>query len=472
MEQLKTIKEMNAGEAVKLLTSQSKGTPVEEILKQWEVKEHKIFDTAERPDKPIKNDKGQTERMEYVARIGLGLQKLIIRRAASFVFGNPVNIIAETEDNQVREQIVDSVKRIMRDNKITSFNRRMARDLFAFTEVAELWYPVQVAQKHETYGFSTRFKLKKSLFSPRLGDELFPLFDDNGDMVAFSRKYKKKETNQTTGKDAEVNYLTAYTPEYIVNYIEKNGQWEMDKAPVANILKKIPVVYARQDVPDWQDVQDLIERLEKLLSNFADTNDYHASPKIFVTGTIKGFSKKGEAGAIIEGEENSKAEYLSWAHAPESVRLEIETLTRMIYTLTQTPDIAFDSIRGIGNVSGVALKLLFMDAHLKVHDKMEVLEDYLLRRLNIIKAFMGKLNTSWEKEAENLEMQIEVIPYMVDDFKSEVELYMTATGGKAILSQETAVRMAGFVNDHKAEFAKIKDESEREFSFDVFGQAE
>ncbi|WGU71650.1 hypothetical protein QIU18_00385 [Capnocytophaga canimorsus] len=57
-------------------------------------------------------------------------------------------------------------------------------------------------------------------------------------------------------------------------------------------IEKIPVVYARQDEFETQDVDSLIDRLELLLSNFADTNDYHASPKIFTTGTINSWSKK------------------------------------------------------------------------------------------------------------------------------------------------------------------------------------
>jgi hypothetical protein len=113
-----------------------------------------------------------------------------------------------------------------------------------------------------------------------------------------------------------------------------------------------------------------------LLSNFADTNDYHASPKIFVQGKVIGFTRKGEAGAIIEGENGATAQYLAWQNAPESVKLEIETLLRMIYTITQTPDISFDTVKGIGAISGVALQLLFMDAHLKVQDKSEVFSAY------------------------------------------------------------------------------------------------
>ena len=76
--------------------------------------------------------------------------------------------------------------------------------------------------------------------------------------------------------------------------------------------------------------------------------------------------------------------YVSWQNAPESVKLEIETPLKMIYTITQTPDISFDAVKGLGAISGIALKLLFMDAHLKVQDKREIFDDYLQRRVNII----------------------------------------------------------------------------------------
>lgn len=460
MEEIKTITAITPEDAVKLLTSQGKGTDTETIKKQWDVKGHKVFDEFKRPDKQIKDENGHIERLEYVARIGLALQKLIVKRAASFAFGNPVNITAETDGNKTQEQILEAVKRVLRDNKVHSFNRRVARELFSFTEVAEVWFPVE-GETHETYGFEKNIKLRKAIFAPSKGDTLYPLFDDNGDMVAFSREYMAKGED-----DKKVPHLDTYTPDWIIEYRKGENGWEI-KQETKNPLGKIPVVYARQEVPDWQDVQDLIDRLEKLLSNFADTNDYHASPKIFVQGKITGFTKKGESGAILEGTEGSTASYLSWQHAPESVKLEIETLTRMIYTLTQTPDIAFDSVRGIGNVTGIALKMLFMDAHLKVADKMEIMEDYLLRRLNIIKAYMGVMNNAWKTEAEKLEIEVEVVPFMVDDMRSEVELLVTANGGKPVISQKTSIKLANLVNDHDAEAAQIKEENERENYFDV-----
>ena len=183
-------------------------------------------------------------------------------------------------------------------------------------------------------------------------------------------------------------------------------------------------------------MQSLIDRLEKLLSNFADTNDYHASPKIFVEGTIKGFARKGEAGAIIEGEEGAKAQYLSWANAPESVKLEIETLLRLIYTITQTPDISFDTVKGIGAVSGVALRLLFMDAHLKVQDKCEIFDEYLQRRCNIVKAYIGQAWQQAEAAAESLIVKPQIIPYIIEDELGKINILQAANGGKQIASRK------------------------------------
>jgi len=202
------------------------------------------------------------------------------------------------------------------------------------------------------------------------------------------------------------------------------------------------------------------------LSNFADTNDYHASPKIIVKGQVSGFAKKGESGAILELDgDDADAKYLEWSHAPESVRLEIKTLLEMIYTITQTPDISFESVKGIGSISGVALKLLFMDAHLKVQDKKEILDEYLQRRVNVIKAYIGKFNTTLENDCEELDIEPEITPYTLTSEIDEINYWITANGGKPIVSQKQSVKSAGLSQDTDADFEQIQEESNRDNSF-------
>jgi len=138
----------------------------------------------------------------------------------------------------------------------------------------------------------------------------------------------------------------------------------------------------------------------------------------------------------------------------------------MIYTISQTPDISFESLKGVGAVSGVALKLMFLDAHLKVQEKLEIFDEYLQRRVNLIKAFCAQMNTSLAKDLL-LEIVPEVTPFMVDDFKTMVETLVTANGNKPIMSQKTSVEMSGLVDDVEAEVAQINSEEQATATLDI-----
>lgn len=431
---------------------------LKEIQKSIEVTKHNIFDIALRADKAIKDDEGNT-RIEKVARIGLALQKLIVKRAVAFLFGNPVKY---TNVQDVSEKSEDDAftafKEIIKSAKLNSFNRKVARDLFTATEVAELWYPVPISteEKAASKDVKGKYKLKVKKFSVLDGDKLYPYFDQYGSMIAFGREYiVGDKTFIDVFTDEKINKINITTDPVVV-----------EGFPKPNVIGKIPIVFATQETSACHDVEGLIERLEKLLSNFADTNDYHAAPKLFVQGEIKGFSKKGESGTIIEGEENAKVEYLSWNNAPEAVRTEIATLKEMIFMITQTPDISFESLKGKGGTatSGKALKFMFLDAHLKVMDNMEVFDEYLMRRNSIIKAFMGVVRTDMKEKVKALKIEIEVIPYMFDDTADRLEFVMTANGNRPVISRKTAVSMAGLSEDAEAEISEI----EKEEKADVF----
>lgn len=461
------LKEPTIDKKIQLLQSQ-RGAPVPKVTEykdQWNPCDHKINNPALRPDKQIKvpspdNPENMITKTEKVNRVALAIQKLIVKRAAAFLFGNPVVVQGDPASDQ-ETSVMNAVTRILSDAKIDSRNRTIARELFATTEVAEYWYPVQAAKPSNGYGFSSPVKMKMNIFSPLRGDLLYPFFDDNGDMVAFSRQF-----TVTDASNASVEYFETWTSTLYQRWKRGNGgSWVLDmpadaQEGIMNQVGKIPVIYARQEQVDWADVQTLIDRLEKLFSNFGDTNDYHGAPKIFVNGEIKGWSAKGESGAIIEGDRDAKAEYLSWDQAPESVKLEFDSLMRMIYSITQTPDISFESVKGIGSAaSGQGLKMLFLDAHLKVMDKMEIFDDYLQRRLNLLKAYVGQLSKTLEGAADTLNLTPVVTPFMIGDDATTIANLVDAVGG-GILSKETAVMHNPYVTDAAQEMDRLQEESD------------
>lgn len=440
---------------------------VEEAKKALNPKLHDVNDPIKRPDKRVKvdadNDADSAQkvittdgeavnfRTEKVARVAIALQKLIIKRAVSFCFGNPPKYNA-TPQNDNEQAVLYALNRILVDVKSKSMNRKIARAIFGFKECAEYWYTVPVNKPHSKYGFPAQHKLRCALFSPEYGDTLYPYFDETGDMVAFSRAFSRKDDNGNA-----VDYFETFTDKE--HWLWMNGANGYDAAPgypKPIAIGKIPVIYGHQPYFETEDVDKLIDRLEHLLSNFADTNDYHASPKIFTTGQINGWSKKGESGAVIEGEEGATMQYVSWQNAPESVKLEIETLLKLIYTISQTPDISFDAVKGLGAISGVALKLLFMDAHLKVQDKGEIFDDYLQRRVNVILAYIGQINTTLEKDCDNIIIEPELVPYMLVNELEELNYWLTANGNKPVISQEESVEGAGISKNVEAPCKKSK----------------
>lgn len=431
---------------------QSQRPDLERARRAYDLREHEVNDPVRRPDKRIVMDLegGRPPRGAYldidpetgeqiavridrVNRIALPLQELITDRSVSFLFGNPA-IYTSTPDGEQEGALYRQITQWLEGARSHTVNIRAARTLLSSCQVAELWY---LSEGGTAHGGAPRMRVR--LFSPALGDRLYPYYDDGGDLVAFSREYTRRDD----GGDA-VSVFETYTA--TETYLWHDGRLS-DGYPRPNPIGKIPVVYAQIDRHETALVDGLISRLEYMLSNFADVNDYHAAPKMFVKGRVLGFVSKGESGGIIEGEEGSEARYLSWDNAPEAVRLEMDRLWESILTLTQTPDISFSSLKGIGAQSGVALRLLFMDAHLKAKRyEAEIFGEYLSRRVNILKAFALYLDPSL-RGAEALVIRPELTPYNVESEREDLDYWMTASGGRPLISREEAVRSVGLSQD-------------------------
>lgn len=433
---------------------------VEAIKKEWNPALHKTMtDKSLLPDRMVQNEDGSVS-AQPVNRLAIPFQKKIVNTAVSFTFGNPVKLNAEPGDES-EQLIFDAVKRLDHDCKLKSFNRRAFRELLRSTEVAELWYTVPQQEVHSTYGFDTKFRIRVAAFQPFRGDELFPYFDNTGDLIAFSRGFTRVDSDKK-----KIEYFEVYTETQHILWRKQSGTWVEDKNEKL-IWGKIPIVFVQQEAVEWADVQICIDRLEFLVSKHAEINDYHAAPKMVATGKVIGMAKKGDSGTILEIEKGGDIKVISWDHAPESVRLEIETLLRFIHGMTQTPDISFDSVKGLHQISGESLKMLFMDAHLKVEEKREILDDFLQRRVNIQKRIIGVL-ANLKKASDSIEIEPEIVPFMVDDTSALIANLVTANGGKPVISQRTAIQKLGWVNDVDAELKLIQAEEEQANAFDVF----
>ena len=219
---------MNSKQLNELLAGENHSTAIAELkngrnatepnaagyIAQLDPQGHDVNDPVKRRDKKVKVDlsdfdmnaeelknvktvtsgegEGENFRIEPVARVALAIQKLIVKRAVAFTFGNPVTLNAEPEESTKEADVLKAVKRVLFDTKSRTLNRKIARAIYSSTEAAELWYPVEKPTKN--YGFDSKMKLRVAIFSPLFGDKLYPYFDETGDMLAFSREYVVKDS--------------------------------------------------------------------------------------------------------------------------------------------------------------------------------------------------------------------------------------------------------------------------------------
>jgi hypothetical protein len=99
-----------------------------------------------------------------------------------------------------------------------------------------------------------------------------------------------------------------------------------------------------------------------------------------------------------------------------------------------------------------------MDAHLKVQAKRRIFDTYLIRRINIIKAWLCILEPKF-KSVKNMFIEAEIIPYTIIDHKELYEYLTIANGNQPVISQETSIGMTGQVDNVEIELDKIVKET-------------
>lgn len=417
---------------------------------QYDIEKHSVYNTTKRPDKIVQNDDGSFS--IAVSRIPIPYQKKIVEMATTFLLGNPVQISAKPA-NDVETNMLDMMIKVWNDNKLDYEGHVLAESVFRLTECAELWYSEEAPQDYwnGTTNQGSKTRVRYMLLSRLKGDVLYPVFNSKGDMIAFGREYKLK----VDGNSEE--HFDIYTDK--TNYLSiKNASsgvgadWNVKEE--ANPFGKIPVIYYHKPFVEWHDVQPMIDRKEKSISNHADDNDYTGSPLLLIKGKITSFAKKGESGKVLELDNGADASFLQPASAPESVKLEQENLDGMIHDMSDTPRITFEQVSGIGKLSGLALKLLFMGPHMKAAKNETIIGIGFQRRLNFLKSALTKINVKLEP-ALSLSVKPVFEYFLPKDDEAYVNMLNVATGGKPILSQKTAVELNPLVTDSEVELADI-----------------
>ena len=160
--------------------------------------------------------------------------------------------------------------------------------------------------------------------------------------------------------------------------------------------------------------------------------------------------------------QGADAQYLTWNQVPDTVTFEAETLTNMAYDMANTPRISFETLKGVGKASGTAFRFMFMGAHMSVENHGEVIGEFMQRRVNFIVSALGSINPSeFSKASQTIDIDTELVPYMIDDLDDKVTTAVSAVAG-GIWSRREGIMFAGNVDRIDEELKEIEDERQAE----------
>ena len=423
----------------------------ETLLEDYEPTKHAILD-----DKTSRVDKHRSDGTEEPAsRISIGLEKLLTKRVNEFTFAIPVRrVYTNTEDNEKRQQIARALELIFKYARIDSENIRRGLAYYACCEILTIWYTVE--KEHTLYGFPCKKKLKCQTFSPMNGTKLYPLFDEQGDLVAVSVEYLRKV------KKTEMQFFETYTAEKHFKWANDtaNGGWkELTVEGGEDIeIMKIPAIYNYRPTPVYHGLTGLRKEIEYALSRNSDVIAYNSAPVLKVAGGIQGEERKGEERRIVRVANGGDVSYVSWQQSIDALKYHVDTLLKLFFMQAQVPDISFENMKALGNIGYDARMTLLMDAHLKIGDESGNWLEFLDREVNVVKAFLKSINIKLADEVDNVDVENIITPFIQNDRKGLIDTLTAANGGKAVMSQLDSIRELGESKDPKATLKQIQEE--------------
>ena len=419
---------------------------------QYDPMKHPVMDRALYPD--IANSDGTYEK---VTRITYDLQRLAVKRMSELCNGVPVKRTYNPQNDRQKE-VASFLENIFRRNRIDAVNIERCNMLFAGCEVMTLWYAVE--QPNENYGFKSNIKIRCINFSPMQGDELYPLFDEYGDMIAQSVAYRRK-----VGK-RWVNYFDAYTADHHYKWSNENDDWALVEDE-AYALGKIPCIYMYRPTPIWENTSDIVYEMEWVMSRNGNYLRKNSKPLFVVfadqeIGYGQETSETEESRAILQYPKGSAAQYVTWAQAVENLKFYMDELRQQFFTQLQLPDWNYEKMSQMA-LSGESRKQLFIDAQMKVNDESGRLLEFYAREVNVVKQFLiAAIGGSYAQDIEALPVEVEITPFSITDEKDTINNLMTANGNKPIVSQRESIELLGWSADVDKTMQEIEAEGLRD----------
>lgn len=430
--------------------------------KEYEISTHKVMD---REDRAVFDKKGNFLRWSKRNKIPIAYQQFINEIALVFLYGRPVKW---SQGSEGTDEAFSFYQALMGEIRFNSIIREAKRAAGAEGVSAILYHCYKDNDNTP--------RLLLNLLSYENGDTIYTVKDQYKRLTSFAWGYYLTEAGNRT-----VYHVDVYTTDTIYRARRESVGWEVLVMP--NPVGKIPVLLFEQ-TPEHSSVQPLIEKIEDSESTEADVIDRFANPAMVATAEILNSLPKAEEEAKLYILKNGgDVRYLTWDQASESKRNQFERLDKHILSKSFTPNIDFDNMKSLGNLSAKAIRKVMLLAVIKAERHKERHDGYMNRHASIMKAIMGNvLDYRNKAQYDALVLNHEFQEPFGDDV-SELLADLSKQYNDGALSRETYLELSYLVKDVKAEMDRIREEESERLEqqleqqrqlnkMDAFGEAE
>lgn len=355
-----------------------------------------------------------------------------------FLLGNPILWKKADGDDDAFRLFTD----FLRDQRFDANMRKAKRLAGAETQSAKLYHIYRDDRTNE-------IMVRTVVLARQTGYRLRPMFDQYGNLRAFAYGYTLKER----GKN--ILHWDIQTPDLLFYCKKAAVGWDVQT--FENPTKKINCIYYQQPKA-WDGAEPRIKREEMLDSKVADTNNYFADPIASATAdVIRSMADPNQIGKLIQltGSE-SKFEYINPPQNSATREAEKKDLNDSILFDTMTPDFSFDKIKGMGTLSGDAIKNAMILGYIKRDNRKEVYEELVDRERSVIISILKYLHPNMAEKLDNLVITFSFSePFEQDRQKNWNAIASLYKSG--VCSLENAVSMLALTDAPEDEIARIKD---------------
>ena len=413
------------GRAIALMTNND--LDVDNALKEYNPQTH---DVNRRPNKFL--DDGNTYITEKLPRTR---ERYINEVELFFLLGEPILWKKEEGGDEAYTIYMEFLKNNFFNSKI----RQCKRLAGAETESALIY---------NFYQENGKLKVDMFVVARSLGYHLRTMFDQYGNLQALAYGYRLNENG--IGK-MHWDILTAQKNYYCV---QKFFGWDVDVR--TNPTGKINGVYFHQDKA-WSGSEKRIKRDEELDSKVGDNNNYFADPMAMATAdVIESLPTRDKPGKLIKliGDK-SRFSYITPPSDSEARRDEQVRLNDSILFDTFTPDFSFEKMRGLGSMSGVAIRNSMILGYVKRANRMEIYEELVARFRNLTIAVLCEVFPDRRAQFEKLKIGFSFADPFPDDKRSLWDA-IASLYTQGVCSLETAVKLLALTDAPDEEIERLQ----------------